>query len=279
MDKLFLGVGAMKSGTTWLFRQLEQHPQIRFSPEKELHFLAWQAGYRDSLRFTYRASRWAVARQRTRAQGRRQSASETGWYLDYLLAPKGWNWYQRRFGNVPANSYPADFSNLTALLSENDWEKLAARVADLRLVYVLRHPLDRIWSQLRAGCASEEERNQLASASQYIPRSGSSELDLLRHSRYGENLQRIFQSIPRDRVQVILYEQISEQPESLLRDTERFLGIDKHDYLPEKLNRRINASAELARPAWVAEHFLPRLEEDLSTLSGLGIQVPAEWCQ
>ena len=40
MEKLFLSIGAMKAGTTWLYSLLERHPQINFTPEKEIHFLA-----------------------------------------------------------------------------------------------------------------------------------------------------------------------------------------------------------------------------------------------
>jgi hypothetical protein len=34
----FLGIGAQKAGTTWLFRHLSTHPQIRFPAGKEIHF-------------------------------------------------------------------------------------------------------------------------------------------------------------------------------------------------------------------------------------------------
>ncbi len=34
----FLGIGAQKSGTTWLYEQLRQHPDIAFPPVKEVHF-------------------------------------------------------------------------------------------------------------------------------------------------------------------------------------------------------------------------------------------------
>jgi hypothetical protein len=37
----FLGIGAQKCGTTWIFSQLEKHPQIRFPAGKEVHF--WDA--------------------------------------------------------------------------------------------------------------------------------------------------------------------------------------------------------------------------------------------
>ena len=39
MQRLFLSIGAMKAGTTWLYSLLESHPQIQFTPEKEIHFL------------------------------------------------------------------------------------------------------------------------------------------------------------------------------------------------------------------------------------------------
>lgn len=34
----FLGIGAQKCGTTWIFSQLEKHPKIRFPAGKEVHF-------------------------------------------------------------------------------------------------------------------------------------------------------------------------------------------------------------------------------------------------
>lgn len=34
----FLGIGAQKAGTTWLYEQLRQHPQITFPLGKEAHF-------------------------------------------------------------------------------------------------------------------------------------------------------------------------------------------------------------------------------------------------
>lgn len=37
----FIGMGVVKCGTTWTFRQLQQHPQI-YAPIKELHFFDWE---------------------------------------------------------------------------------------------------------------------------------------------------------------------------------------------------------------------------------------------
>jgi Sulfotransferase domain len=34
----FLGIGAQKAGTTWIYQHLSRHPQIRFPAGKEIHF-------------------------------------------------------------------------------------------------------------------------------------------------------------------------------------------------------------------------------------------------
>jgi len=34
----FLGIGAQKAGTTWLYERLSQHPAVRFPAGKEIHF-------------------------------------------------------------------------------------------------------------------------------------------------------------------------------------------------------------------------------------------------
>ena len=35
---LFLSIGAMKAGTTWLYAVLARHPALHFAMEKEIHY-------------------------------------------------------------------------------------------------------------------------------------------------------------------------------------------------------------------------------------------------
>lgn len=277
IDKLLLSVGAMKSGTTWLYRQLEQHPAITFSPEKEIHYLAYRAGNRTHLNRAYRAGRLATARQRARDRGVTLRPAELAWYLDYLLMPRTWGWYTRRFGAVSPDQYCADFSNLSALLDRASWQQLAERVQDLRLIYILRYPLDRIWSQLKSHYRARDELRLLESMVEYQPSAGLAENDLIQHSLYADNLARILDVIPRERVHVTFYDQIQEDPRRLLSDIERFLQIPEIEYLPAKLGRKINSSEAMPRPEWVEQHFGPAINDDLEALVRFDIAVPAQW--
>ncbi|MGE0717901.1 MAG: sulfotransferase [Alphaproteobacteria bacterium] len=40
----FLGIGAQKAGTSWLFEMLSGHPEIAFPAGKEVHFWDWNVG-------------------------------------------------------------------------------------------------------------------------------------------------------------------------------------------------------------------------------------------
>jgi hypothetical protein len=68
IEKLFLSVGAMKAGTTWLYDKLKQHPDIHFSPQKEVHFLSHYYGHTNSLLPVKRQRRARIAMQAIRAK-------------------------------------------------------------------------------------------------------------------------------------------------------------------------------------------------------------------
>lgn len=42
-DQVFLSVGAVKAGTTWLYDVMSRHPDVHFSHEKEIHYFYAQA--------------------------------------------------------------------------------------------------------------------------------------------------------------------------------------------------------------------------------------------
>jgi hypothetical protein len=78
----FIGLGAMRAGSTWLFELLYRHPQIWMAPIKELHY--FDGG---SRRRWMRHLRW-----------RRQSGSfPTRWNLRYFLLRRTDRWYSGLF--------------------------------------------------------------------------------------------------------------------------------------------------------------------------------------
>ena len=268
----------MKAGTTWLYRQLEQHPGIRFSREKEIHYLAFTEGYGENLNLRYRLSRWSAARKRAADAGQRTHGADVAWYLDYLFMPRTWRWYERRFGDAGTNQFCADFSNLSALMSEPAWVILLERVSDLRLIYVLRDPVDRLWSHLKFHYQLGDQDARLSKLSDYLRENGKAGQEFIDHSLYARNLKRILRVVPCDQVHIILYDQIESDPLGVLRGVERFLDLAPHRYASAKFHRRINASANLQRPDWVGDRFSALFSQDLLELRDMNIAVPESWC-
>jgi len=279
-DRLYLNIGAMKAGTTWLYRQLEQHPQILFSPEKELHYHAARAGNCKALNLRYRLTRARNAGQRvpggwSSAQGRELLA----WYLPYVLEPP-WSrhWYRRRFPRqLPYDVYCADFSNLTALVDDKAWERIRLLARTPRLSYMLRHPLDRVWSHLKflrqlgtstAAAESLDEGQIQALDKRY---------DLWRHSQYSATLVVLGRHFQAQELKVLFYDDISARPEGVLRDLEEFLGIGRYEYDAARLGRRINTSADANMPDILWHVFGERLQVELNALEELGLAPPASW--
>ena len=101
----FLGIGAQKAGTTWLYEILRQHPELGFPAGKESHYWTLRTNARD--------------------------AGAVGAYLALFQDPR------RREGEIT----PA-----YAALDEAAIACLGAAVPQLRLIFMMRNPLERAWS-------------------------------------------------------------------------------------------------------------------------------------
>jgi hypothetical protein len=263
----------MKAGTTWLYRQLEQHPDIRFSREKELHFLAYLDGDQRALSKQYRLTRARNALHQSRRDQRYPTAKELLWYAGYVLRKPNWQWYQARFDSSTQGQYLADFSNLTAVISEESWRTVQAAAENLRVLYLVRHPLQRIWSQLKF------QHQQQGNSGLPDSVDDDAAAELLRHSAYGSNLATILKVLPENEVLAVNYDNISAEPLALLRRIEQFLQLTPHEYDSAKLRRVINPSLNGEVPDWVVGKFAGPCIQELQKLADLGFPIPESWKQ
>ena len=150
-DNLFIGAGAMKAGTTWLYSLLDTHPEIFFSLEKEIHYFyaryVDQNVLRDSVRLENVRSKYL--RIDPASSNPEAVRKRLRWSAAYLDGPLDDDWYRGLFMFRKRQTYIADFSNLYALLPEEAWSKIAARTGKLRVLYTMRDPVKRLWSHVK----------------------------------------------------------------------------------------------------------------------------------
>jgi hypothetical protein len=203
----FLIIGAQKCGTTALYYALHQHPEIYMSPVKEPFYFVLN-----------------------------------GAPPPYKV-PSAEYWAQLRY---TADSYAALFQGATSqraigeasalYLSSYQPERTAANIQSfnpqMRLIALLRQPAERAWSAFhyyRAKAFEPVNDFQTALAAEATRRQGNDLPDLryFANGCYFANLKPYFDRFPREQIQVYLYEEWNQQPQTVLRDLFAFLGVDE----------------------------------------------------
>ena len=279
MERLFLSIGAMKAGTTWLYSLLERHPQIHFTPEKEIHFLAHHYSDKKHLTDDHRQHR---AQTRLNNIGNLRPERQElirSWYNDqYLNETPSLTWYQNLFSSSQGrNRWNADFSNLSALIQAEGWKRLRSEVSEkVKAVYILREPCERLWSQYKFSGQSHENINPSNFEQRIEHFLSDSAVNV--HSQYCRNLDAVCEGLGHQNVKAMIFDDIQNQPEALLASVEQFLEIPARDHSSHNnFKRRINTTADQAPPAVFRQHCAPIVARELNGLLARGIEVPRRW--
>ena len=149
-------------------------------------------------------------------------------------------WYCEKFADAPAGHLRGEITPYYLFHAEVP-ERIQALRADMKIVVLLRHPVERTLSQYYHSCrwnleslpleealAIEEER--LQGALDVIKKPGANHLSYQEHSylarsRYEEQLQRYFKRFGRNHVLVLRSEDLFAGDLGVLRKLEQFLNI------------------------------------------------------
>lgn len=205
----FLVIGAQRAGTTTLYHYLVRHPSIGGAVlDKEIHFfdLAYVEGI-DHYRAAF-PLRSSLARAERRTGVRHLVGEATPYYLFHPLVP----------------------------------ERVARDLPDVKLLAVLRDPVDRAWSQYRhevdlgyedlsfGEAIDREERRLAGEEERLVTEAGSVSFEHQHHSyvargRYAEQLERWYARFPRERLLLVRAEDLFQEPGPVFERVLRFLGV------------------------------------------------------
>ena len=261
---LLFGIGAAKAGTTWLYRYLAAHPEVRLPAVKELHYFdTCETG-----KFDRQIAR--MRSEKARRTGRLPTGDEK---LDKRLKREVWAY--NRWLNVIADPSDAayvaflthksedarvvgDITPAYATLSEASLTNMAGLAPVTRFIFLMRDPLDRLWSNIRmAALRRADDLKDTAEALLEKVVSGNDQTITAR-SDYATTLKRVNAALDPKSVFLGFYETLF-QPETVDRIC-AFLGLSNH---PAKTEARVHAGEELqmtegqrARAiAWLAPQY------------------------
>jgi hypothetical protein len=192
-------VGVFKAGTSTMWRELDQHPDVFMSEVKEPMFFGQDLSsrYRRMTEEEYLAL-FKGAREDQRA------GEASPWYLYSTSAAREINEFNRDARIIVMLRNPVD-----VMYSQHS-----------QLVFNLREDLTDFGEALAAEADRAEGRRIPADALR-------PEALLYRHSvRFPEQVGRYLDCFGRERVNFIVFEDLASDPASVYRDTLEFLGLD-----------------------------------------------------
>lgn len=221
MTVVFLCVGAAKAGTSWLHAQLARHPECHFRAIKELHYFdAVERGRLDRLKRKHRdiqaemLERLARSGKRPTDEQARRLTDRADW-LDVL--EKGEEDVAAYLRYLQSGAGPAkvvgEMTPAYALLPARRLWSMARMAPDVRMLYLLRDPVERLWSHVRMiaarrdndGCVTERRCANILG--RVI---AGEETQIVARSDYAGAIRRLVEAVPGGRLLIEVFEEMVE---------------------------------------------------------------------
>ncbi len=198
----FIIIGAAKSGTTALYHYLKQHPQIYLSPIKETEFFAFEG---EELNFY--------------GPGDLPRATITN-FADY----------QAQFQGVTDEIAIGEASPVY-IYSSKAPERIKNYLPDVKLIAILREPVERAYSQYLMFI--RDQRETLMDFAQAVKQEETRQQKgwawgwrYLELGFYYTQLKRYFDIFERQQIKVYLYDDLRDNPLKVIEDICGFLNVD-----------------------------------------------------
>jgi len=221
----FIIGGAPRCGTTYLADRMSQHPQICMSAAKEPWYFVVAPEPKGAFR---------LLRLRTRGYHHR-----------------GPRWYESQFAHCRPGQLLGEAS-VGYLHHEESAEMIKAAAPDVKLVFMLREPVDRIISQY----LFDLRYWRLPSLEQMIHTNDDRLTRLIDASCYARHLERFYATFPRERIEVLFLEDLQRDAAAVIAAAFGFVGADA-SFEPSRISSLTNET-RLSRSRFVAQLFRSR---------------------
>lgn len=238
----FLCIGAQKAGTTWLYENLKHQPGIWLPPVKEIHYLdhprpsTWKRLTSETTHHKS-ARRYLFDCLQDVATGKKgQSDLSLAWHLAFEDRDDAWydklfSWSDQPIAGEICPGY--------ARLPADKIEKLARRYPHLKIIYMLRDPVDRAWSSVAMhfrknsdDLVTSKAEDQIFTKLLHWKRFG--------HCSYMRNIENWTQFFPAEQIYLGYFDRLTGDAGGLLSEVLSFLGVDT-PLASAQVERAVNA--------------------------------------
>lgn len=181
--------------------------------------------------------------------------------LNFFAKPeihaRGWDWYLAQFAGASPGALCGEASPLYLSFGSAP-ARVREALPGVRLVALLRNPIDRAWSHYRMAVRRGLETQPFEACVRAQAAGGEPPLDptdpqrdYLAFGAYGRAFRAWLRRFPRRRIHVEFAEELARDPAGVLRRVAAFVGADPAFVFPEP-GRVYHAGGEARLPRWLA---------------------------
>ena len=171
---------------------------------------------------------------------------------------QGIEWYRQFFSSVAGEKAIGEITP-GYLPSQAAPDRIRQVLPDVKLIAVLRNPIDRAYSAYWMNISKANVIGEFNTVIKKYPH-------LLENGKYGSQLLRFAKHFEQDEILIIRYSEIQE-PQSLFPKVFSFLGVDKVFFPPRALEKIITASVPKSITMNMVVYFVKRLIRKITTPS------------
>ncbi|WP_169577917.1 sulfotransferase domain-containing protein [Salisaeta longa] len=159
---------------------------------------------------------------------------------------RGWKWFESNFAHHNGESAVGEASTRTMPTPEAP-ERICERLPDVKLVFVLRNPVDRaysaFWFYLSTGILPAG-----TDFGTFIRNEGHPlRHEIIQYGEYHKHLKRFKMYFDEDQLLILRYRDLREDARMLVERVDRFIGVDPNEH-PELPVKRQNVTQHPSSP-------------------------------
>lgn len=283
----FIGIGAQKAGTTWVYLRLKELPDFSFPLVRDIHYFDRNKEYPSANTL----NETLVLKRLKDIQWVRKSLIKilnnmlkgniikAKWLIKWYYMNYTDNWYLSLFKGI--NKLTGEFTPSYSFLKASDIKRIYKIAPHVKLVFIIRNPIERAWSQYRFQFISPSKKNEYHYTSkkqkhQYnsdnienIIKFIDSKQQELR-SNYVKTLYNYTNIYPKNQILIGFYDAIIDSPDELIRSVVGHIGGDINNVnLYCKLHQKNNVSPNIDIPEKIFDHLKKKYYDDIKVLSEL----------
>lgn len=262
----FLGIGFQKSGTSWLFNQLRSHPEFWLPYRKEFHYFDRNIKYPSPNFFAQKHFIPRLFNEHFRKLLRRDVVNPLKnknyrralWSIKFYCSTISDEWYLSQFNKT--HKLTGEYTPSYSILDIEDIQKIYKLLPHVKLIALLRDPIERAWSAYRF-----YNRGQPIDFV-YCIAFFNSPLQESRNS-YSQSLSNYKSIFPKNHLFLGFYDAIVEQPKTLIDGVVNFIGAEIDLINEESIDKKINASPKQLMPEDIYSYLKQKYFSEIATLS------------